>query len=282
MVDFTRIRGLGIREPVGAVLRIGQKGPRGNPIDNDRFFFAVPQEDERRIRPLHPEFGGYHAANQTARTVIHGNLVHANEADAWHHQLAAQLLGKPHLPHPRGLPACRGDGDHAVRFIRMGEDGKEVWDNISCPNEKCEFRLEGNRVCKPFARLYFRPRWRKPGLPSPLTKWVTRSWNSAASLKGLFAYVRAQATALGLEAFSVYGLPFSMTLSKKSQGDRKRSFPVVSFAVEGDLVEYFLAQRRALIEAGGNVALLPGVRDDGEEVLAADLRDVTVAVPGEG
>ena len=45
--SYDHIVGLQSREPVGAVLTIGRKGAKGQPIENDRFHIVSPLEETR-------------------------------------------------------------------------------------------------------------------------------------------------------------------------------------------------------------------------------------------
>lgn len=277
------------REPVGAVLTIGRKGERGSPIENDRFFFVSPFEAQGVRQPL-PEFGRFNGAKPEARQVIHGNLVHAAIDEAWLHHLRAHKLPKPHPNHPARMPACTGDGRRATRFKGMDGDGRAIWQEIDCPNRQCEFRQGSPSPCKPMGRLYFRPSWSHyrddsfHGLPTPLVKWTTGSWNTVANVVGFFDHVRAQATNLGLQSWSVYGLPFVLTLGRKTQPQHERAFPVVSISPLDDLINFFLFQRKQLEAAGGRLQLAVGnvtASETTPAALAADYSTITPGVPGD-
>lgn len=284
--EYSRIDGLLPREPVGAVLTIGKKGPSGAPVETDRFFFVSPQEAENRVRPPHPGFKAFNEAEPQHRQQIRGNLVHADRADAFEYHLSAQVLGEawPQFPkaHPARRPICTGDGVRATRFYGIAEGGAEDWREIECPNERCAFRQGDNKACKPFGRIYFRPRWPEGSkLPTPLVKLTTHSWNSISSLVGFFDHVREQAENLRLLDWSLYGLPFLLTLSRKSQPGRQRAFPVLSISPETDLIRFFLAQRRDLIEAGAEPRLLySGARDEAESSPDEVERDSRTIRPG--
>jgi hypothetical protein len=289
--DIRGIDGLTAREPIGCCLSIGRKGDRGAPVDNDRFYFVVPNEVDG-VRPLHPAFAAFNNEKPEHRTIIRGHIVHVDVDAAFSYSLKAQVLqGYP--PHPAKAPTCIGNGHAAKRWI----DGE--YQDIPCPNEKCPFRQptmvngkSGPTPCKPFGRLLFRPRWKEGStLPSLLTKWTTGSWNSVASLHGLFEHVRTQAEQLHLESFSVYGLPFMLTLSRKKRrgegGASGRAFPVVSASVDGDVVEFLYNQKLRLAELGGSAPLLVALTDDEQRTAKALLEDtkgivVDVDLPGGG
>lgn len=290
LAEYRGIEGVTGREPVGAVLTIGKKGPKGNPVETDRFFLVVPTMGADGRRDPHPEFGKYNSAAPEHRQTIHAYLVHADEVDAWSWHLKAQVL--PGYPaHPDKRPACIGDGRDATRYDPEGKLGKRTdsgFREIPCPNELCEFRLgEGAKPCKPWGRLYFRTRWRTDSLPETLTKWTTGSWNSVLNIVGFFEHVHKQAKSLGLEEYSLYGLPFVLTLSRKTKPSAKASFPIVSIAPDFppgfDLISFFIQQKRQLQQLGGapEVKLLPvGARDPEETDAAEVYADHATITPG--
>lgn len=283
---FHGISGLAEREPVGAVLTIGRKGPGGAPTDNDRFWI-VSRHEQNGVRPLHPAFAAFNGAAPARRQTISGNIVHADPADAAEWRLSAMQLGGEWPNHPQRKPACEGDGVRARRLYAIGRDGEpDDYREIPCPNELCEFRQGNAPKCKPFGRIYFRPRWNKAwedgGFPTPLMLWANHSWNSTDSLAGFFRHVEHQAEQLGLERWSVYGLPFTLTLGRKTKPQEKRSFPVVSITPDCDLIDFFQAQRARLEAAGGRLMLAAGARDPEEvEAAARDSIAITPGIPGE-
>jgi hypothetical protein len=288
-VSYDHIEGITGREPVGAVLTIGRKGASGAPIETDRFFIVSPYEGPDGVRPLLPEFHRFNSAPAAARQVILGNLVHTLQADAWTHYLRAHRLPKPNPNPSSGAPACQGDGTRATRFDGLADDGAERWREIACPHRLCEFRLGADpKPCRPFGRLYFRPSWAHyrdgdfRNLPTPLMKWSTTSWFTVANMVGLFEHVATQATALRLPEASIYGLPFSLRLSRKTRPSQKRAFPVVTATPEIDLIDFFLMQRRQLADAGALPALAAGNTDPAElgpRALAADFHTITPGIP---
>lgn len=278
------IEGLKPRDPIGAVLTVGRKGPSGAPVETDRFFFVLPQEVDG-VRPLHPAFASFNKAEAERRTVIKGNLIHQTAEEAHELKLKAQILPN-HQPHPSRAPACVGCGvGKANRWL----DG--AYKEVPCPGPRCEFQQpQGKRPapCRPFGRLLFRPRWDIPGLPTPLTKLTTGSWNTASSILGFFEYIAKQAHSLGVSDYSLYGLPFSITLSKKKRRDDAggRAFPVMSIAPEGDILEMLHAQRKRVAELGAPppVAALTDREQQSPEEQGADGRShagpiVDVSVP---
>lgn len=287
--NFDHIAGLTGREPVGAALTIGIKGPSGAPTNTDRFYFVLPHDEKRgeiTVRPLHPSFSAYNDAEPKKRQMLRGNLVHANRAECFRHHLKAQVLPKPWLAHPNKRPACLGDGAVAVRYHGTGKDGVDDFREMVCPNDLCEFRQGDRKVCKPFAQLLFRPRWPDGvALPQPLTKLTTGSWNSTSALLGFFGYVESQARELGVENPSLYGLPFSLTLSRKTMPKRGAAFPVLSLSPDCDLIAFFLRQRAdmAQLAASNRLALPPATLTDPDledpDVLASDSESIAPSKP---
>lgn len=258
---YEGINGLTPRDPIGAVLTVGTKGPKGNPTDTDRFYFKVADSvkvGDQLTKPLHPGFASFNTAEVTHRQTISGNLVHATQAEAFHYSLSAQVLGPSwkHFPtaHPNRLPICSGDGTKATRLYGISE-GREDWREIDCPNSICEYRQGKVKPCKPAMRFLFRPRWKSGStLPTPLTLLLSHAWNTASRLLGFFKHVEDQARQLGLSEFSLYGLPFVMTLGYKTKPSEASRFPVISISPDADLISFFLAQREQLARIGAGAA----------------------------
>jgi len=276
MTTLEGIKGLNGREPVGAALTIGVKDKaRGFPTETDRFHLVAPREENGRRAPM-PAFSGFNSAAPEARKVIRGNLVHASRSDCFECHLKNQV--GPRGAHPNRRPFCIGDGVRAVRWL--GGDADNFAD-IDCPNKRCEFRIapDGKPVpCKPWLRLLFRLRW-KDGSPLPqlLVKFASGSWNTAANAVGFFEYIDDTAKHLGLTDYSLFGLPFTMTLIRQTKASSKSAFPVVGFSPEIDPVSWFMQQRAQLRELGAPtpIAALSDERDI--DVVASD--HVVISVP---
>lgn len=271
--QYDGIEGLQPRLPLGAALTIGVKGPSGAPTQTDRFHFVSPHDSmdgKFRVRPLLPQFSAFNGADASKRQMIRANLIHSTRAEAFAYHLRAQQLGGKWPNHPQKRPACTGDGQKATRFFG---DTPEDFREIDCPNELCEFRQGNVKACKPFGQLLFRPRWADGSpLPTPLTKLTTGSWYSVAALLGFFDHVEDQARQLGIESYSLYGLPFSIQLTFKSKPQAQQRFPVLAFSPEVDLVQFFLAQREQLDRIGGHAPLaLPAVALTDDEMRSPDV-----------
>lgn len=277
------IKGLTAKEPIGVVATIGHKGERGQPTDTDRFFLVQATAEkvgQIEIRPPHPAFRSFNSADPLDRQVLRGNLVHRTSTECWEHHLTAQLL--PRLPmHPARAPHCTGDGVRAQRW-----DG-QVFQSIGCPNELCEYRQGDKKPCGAFGRVLFRLRWKEGSpLPSLLCKLTTKSWHSVAAWLGFFREVEEQARILGGD-LGIYGVPFVISLSKKTMASRGRAFPVLSISVDGDLQAFFVQRashlRAAQLEHVAPLAALTDGEQQAPEVIAEDIDTITpgISVPAE-
>ena len=238
------IDGIKGREPVSAAVTIGVKDrKRGFPIEKDRFHIVLPYEADGR-REYHPSFGFFNQAPVDKRKLIMGNLVHASQEECFEYFLKAQVLGKGKA-HPNKRPACVGDGAMAVRWVGPGPDD---FKSIACPNEKCEYRLSTPPSCKPWMRFLFRLRWNDERHPATLVKFTSGSWNTVANFKGFFDYLEKMAAELKISDFSLYGLPFTMTLVERTKASAQRRFPTVSISPDMDPVTW-LQQRNAAMAA---------------------------------
>jgi len=256
------IKGLEGREPVGVVLSLGIKDARGVPVEKDRFHLVVPHEADGR-RPHHAAFAPFNAAPPEKRQMIRGNLVHATEAECFDYRLRAQVSKTLGLrAHPNRRPVCEGDG---VRAIRWTGDDPDDFTEIDCPNKDCPARLVEPAECKPFARLLFRLRWPDGNpLPSMVCKFTTGGWNTAANLKGFFDQVRRTAQQIGLTDYTLFGLPFTLTLHQQTRPAARTRFPVVAISPDMDLIEFFARQqeRIAQLQAAPAVNLIEGPETD--------------------
>lgn len=297
MSRHDRPRGIGgerfSTEPVGAVLRIGKKNDRGVPIERDRFYIALPHEDSSGKRPEHPSFAAFNKAAPDQRRHIRANLVSGSLRDAFDLQRYAYRLPKPpYDPPPNKRPGCEGDGKVAVRYV----DGD--FRNIPCPGDLCEFAQAG--MCKVRLAILFRPRWSDTRWPASLMRYASHAEHNLASIYGLFDHVADVAFSLDLidekpyetegylalekAGIPVFGMPFSMTLTERTNKQKGTRFPVVQFAPDGDLVGWLagvLQQRRELGGARDALLLSAGmqpasVAEDDDDVIDVDHRELSV------
>lgn len=290
------------RGGAGVRASVGIRSNSGEPILKNRFFLMNPVASPARFQlksggdmkglrsEPHPSFTAW---NEEAKKDLRGssrcgalraNLIHARLSDAAEWNAAAQKLpGHPSPPSQR--PACCGDGIRALRFVGM-EGGEEVFREIACPNELCEFRQRvGTKPapCKANATLVFRLRWNRDDpverdLPEMVCTWHTRSPQSLSRLMTLFEMILGTekvaphtprerwkaglAADLGVPDPSLVGLPFVMSVGEKSKPSEGWVFPIVSFSLDGDPVQWLLAQQahRLQLAAGGPAPLaLPAV-----------------------
>jgi len=244
-----RISGTTGREPVGVVLSCGvKKAGGGFPIEKDRFHLVVPREDNG-VRPHHPAFSAFNAADPGKRQLVRGNLVHATKADCYEGYLRAQTGPKAIGMHPNRRPFCTGDGVHALRW--MG-DGPDNFAEIKCANERCEYRLSTPPGCKPFTRLLFRLRWPDGNpLPSMLCKFTSGGWYTYSNVLGFFDYLEETARQIGIQSPSLFGFPFTLALTQQTKPSQKTRFPVVVIAPEADPVEFFARQSEQIAQLRG-------------------------------
>jgi hypothetical protein len=310
--------GVDAREPVGAVLRVGRKDPRtGNPTDNDKFFVVSPQTTQREYakksgeayraphRELHTDFRSYNEATGTQRTVFRGVLVGTGRAQCFRVRYATNKpLGAPYPAHPDFRPSCSSDDaitarrlyyvtangklPSSVRRVTDGVPEDETWGELSCPAESCPFRGGDTPRCAVQSWLYFMPRWVGKGtggyMPESLMRFHTSSGNTTGHILGFFQQTDAWARDMGLESYSLIGLPFTLSLAMVHSRKRGRAFPIVSMAHDGQLAEFFAAQRRTLELAGGRVVdptkLLTADMET-SETLAEDAAEIGVQrIPG--
>lgn len=252
MQDRTTIRGIqGLigREPVGAVLSVGKKGPSGNPVEKDRFHLLDPMPDGNNRRHPHPRFKPFNDAEPADRRVVVGQLVHQSELQCFGYKLLA-YRAKGHPSHPRRLPFCEGDGIRARRYVGLINE-EHTFEDIVCPNDKCEFRVRpktgrglGPATCKPWSRLLFRILWNGGNLPSMLVKYTTGGWATTKNMIGLFDQIRDMATmVLGNgRPYTLGGFEFTMTLGEGTNPEQHTRYPVVTFAPLTDPIHHFMGQ----------------------------------------
>lgn len=225
------IAGLEGKQPIGAAVTIGIKDPKkGFPIQKDRFHIVMPEADVNDRREHHPLFKPFNHAPPGKRQIVYAELVHSTIAECFDYKLRAQNA-KGHPSHPAKVPLCIGDGNRARRY--QGEKGGEhVFEDIACPHDRCPLRQGQRPECKPWMRLLFRLRWKSAdtGMPEPLVKYTSASWNTVRSFVGFFEHIESAASALGLDRYSLAGFPLMLTLAEKKSAARQSRFPVVTVA----------------------------------------------------
>lgn len=291
--ELRGIAGLKPREPVGAVLRVGRKGPSGAPIEKDRYTICSPFEApcayktktgktfNGTVRAPLDAFAAFNDATPEKRRSLRGNLVHATEHDVWHYKRAAVDLQDARFPmHPNKIPTCEGDGRLARRLYGINDEGVEDWREIPCPNDLCPYA----KLCPPMLRFYFRPRWPEGNpLPSPLIKFTSRAWSTCANFLGFFEMISSVVEGFQMGQATLFGVPFVLTLHSKVDRKKGHVYAVTTITPDGDLVEFFGAQAAQLRDAGfAAPAMIAGATDPSEidpKTVAADIADLTPAVP---
>jgi len=281
---FNSIAGVEGAEHIYAVLSLGKKDANLIPREKDRFHIVNPHETDKR-RLTHEDYEPFNAAPKELRTTIRGNIMHATKQDCFGMQLF-NYTNKAVGTHPKELPFCEGDGTRARRWMGKTPDN---FDDIKCTNRQCPFAI--SKECRSMMRFYFRIRWtpvdsQKPidarfaTLPTTMFKYVSKGWNMVNNFMGFFEDIDRMAKGLGLQTYSLVGLPFVMRVydrTGKVNGQGVR-YPVVSISAETDILSFFRMQKEMIsyITAGQTPV---GLLSDGEQkpdVIAADWRSVTV------
>ena len=267
------IAGLEGREPVGVVLSLGIKNARGIPTEKDRLHLVVPHEADGR-RPHHAGFAAFNSAPPEKRQMIRGNLIHANETECFQFNLRAQVAKTLGLRgHPNRRPVCEGDGVRAVRWSGVEPDD---FSEVPCPNQACPARMTEPAECKPFARLLFRLRWPDGNpLPAVVAKYTTGGWNTAANLKGFFEQIARTAHQIGLSHYTLFGLPFTLSLHQQTKPAAKSRFPVLAISPDCDLIEFFARQQDLIASLQAPVVDLLEGPDTSTVIEAEDYRNIS-------
>lgn len=288
----TGIAGLKGRPPIGAAVTIGIKGDKGFPTQRDRFHIVEVNENDQGRRPHHRAFDAFNSVdNPEARRLLRGNIVHATQAGCFESRLNCQVQPGGQQ-HPRRIPFCRGDGVTAVRWMG-GDEGN--FKSITCPHDKCEYRQpqQGNKPipCKPWMRFAFRITWApetqallvakgRPEMPSMTVKLTSGSWATAANFKGFFDSFCDNARELGVANPVLFGLPFVLQLTERTNRQRKSRYPVITITPTMDVVEFLMKQRDQLDHLHATPPA-PALTDESEQaptVVADDLD--SISVPG--
>ena len=253
--------GLPIIEPtaqvVGACLSLGvkPKGRKGWPEEKDRFHIVMAKTQERgegkgrvEFRPHDPRFAAFNGADVHIRRTFYAMLCYHREEECWHPSYGMYRFPSGDLPNPKTKRfACTGNGIDAERWL----DGEATM--IKGCGEGCPYRQGDTPPCKPRSRFWFMPRW----LPSqgkafarympdatvtmilerPIMRLATQAREARDTFAGMLKTVREQAEPLG-GISSLYGLPFVMTLSHKTNPDKKTSWHEVTFTLGGDWFEW--------------------------------------------
>ncbi|MCZ6507170.1 MAG: hypothetical protein O7A04_03845 [Acidobacteria bacterium] len=270
-----------MKPKTGAVrtcLAVGIKGPKGNPIEKDRFHVVEGKTRQRlaqggrkiEYRRHDREFEAFNSLPADDRRIFYAHLIHHDEKELWHpgyYMHRAQRSSG--LVNPAGnKPSCHGNGIDAQRWI----DGK--YQMIDCPGEGCPFRDGDQPACKPRARFWFRPVWKptqgqalarylpdatvKQLLGRPMMRLQSQGDEARDTFAGMLKEVRDLAEPLGIEIRSWFGLPFSMALGEGSNPEKGTRWPTITFTLDGDWLEWIqwqAGQFQQLAEAPTVLAL---------------------------
>jgi hypothetical protein len=282
------IKGLEGRVPIGAALTIGIKGPSGAPTKKDRFWLVWPHANDQGIRPRHPGFVRFNDAPAERRKLMLMQLVHGREQECFEHRYRCHKApGKP--AHPKKLPYCVGNGEKARRY--MGNEqfrkdnnlGDDEFRDGACAGERCQYRQGSKAPCKPWMRLLARVCWNQDlGMPTPLVKFTSQSWNTIKNFLGFFDHLGAQASELGFDDARLIGFRFAMQLSEMSNPEARTRFPVVSLTPIDDPIEFFSRQIDFRERAGSHRLIetreVPALTD--RQLAGQDTSDYLDHVPG--
>ena len=265
--------GIATREPLAVAIATGRKKDQGfGVVDRHRFFIVNAKADGKgkdARRALHPMFARFNALtparlsdgspgdqskHDAERATIRGIIVHATEEEAFWTNYQAQTL--PGHQHPTMAPSCQGNGDRARRWMleRRGPDGATIpagYADIPCPGELCEFSQPGMKngkptrsPCGPYACLVFQLRFEN--MPCLSAKYESRGKESNGAIKGFFVDLKRQASMLGVENPNLYGIPFVLEWTPRSNGEAQTKWHVASLSTDFPpgmtLQQFFLLQ----------------------------------------
>jgi hypothetical protein len=298
---YNQVVDLSPRLPLSAVVTVGRRDERGVPVMKDRFFIKSPDLEKQTFkrsrgkdyqadgRGLHPDFEAWNTWAESSRVVttkagrkldfgvLQGIIMAPSIGDAFESSMWAKEL--PGLASPGGrYPHCTGDGQNASRFVRM-QGNTPVYEDHPCP---CPFAEGEDPACKIRAALYFIPSWGEGSkMPRCLTRWSTRSRQSAENALGMLEHARRVGIGMGIPEPSILGMPFEMRIAEGTSALRKTRFPVVHFSITADLPACFAAQKeqQAQLGAGGYVLGNALPQDERLALIAGDVAELAGAPP---
>lgn len=275
------------RQPLAVAVATGRKGDRGSPVDRHRFFLVNARADGKgkdAVRHPHPAFPGFNAlatddatraAHDAKRASLRGILVHASEAECFWTNYRAQTL--PGHEHPKMAPSCQGNADRAQRWM----PATGAYADIPCPGDQCQYRQPGMRngretrsPCTPYACLVFQLRFEN--MPCLLAKYESRGHGTSGQIKGFFEDIARQAAALHVDNPSLYGIPFVLDLSQRSNAAKQAKWFEVTMSTDfppGMTLQQFLllqaTERGQLVSKaplliGQSPTVIDVMTDDGE------------------
>lgn len=242
----------------------GQFIGKGNPTDKDGFFImnyltGMDDPNGKRARLLHPAFAEWNARPASERCIVKGFLgADKRGGEGGCIARRRQAWGDPDGKiHSQGY-WCFGNGIEAQR-LKGGE-----YQTIKCPGDLCEFSQsvgDKKSVCSQRTRLQFY--LRLDGFPKILAEWDSNSPQSGEAALGMFDEVEnihkqiSEATGVQLDPH-FFGLEFTMQLTEKTNKEKRRRYPIVTFTAEGSPVEA-TQKRLAAAKQGALLLAAPGV-----------------------
>ena len=239
------------------VITCGTKSEKnGIPTQTDKFFikeknisYIKIKNREVMMRENAPDFVKFNLSDKkelrTELKFIIPYPVHMREGwasmqDSLNFYLKAQQI-KGIKQHPQLRPHCTGDGIKASQW-----DGKE-YNDIDCPNFKCEHRKGDSPACKPLLQLYLQLQWDldKPWgtLPTPIVKYESRSWfNLTKKVLPFFRQLHTRAMGLGYNDYTFENLPIKITLTKR-RSTRGSSVPAIDIKLDANFVKFLKDQK---------------------------------------
>lgn len=299
----------GNRRPVAGVIRVGKKGPTGNPIEShgqDAGYYVVRAEVQTRekkkrdggtyqekFRTMHAAYSGYNDNPPADRRIFNAVLPYAELTRVWElRRKAKELKGYPR--HGSLYRACQSeDGETAERLYEIGGrsgpepppeatvvEGKpdgETWYRLPCPGDLCQHTQRGE--CRTEATLYLIAD--EEGCPrQPLRFWTGGSKTTVQNIAAFFEDVEEQVRGLGLQLTNYSMIPVALQLGQGT-GDGKRY--AITTLILRDVAAVALKAQREMIAAAGGHLELPAVIDGGvvpEETEESKAFDAVDAAPG--
>ena len=267
----TGIAGLHGREPIGAALAAGHKGPKGNPVDKDIYWILLPaRRDDANIRngvrDPHPSFATFNnAIEENARKYrrsIPIRIDHARREDCFDWARHARILemGGKKLIHPAMRVVCRGNGVTAIRWDPTQPDiiptaGKDWrgYKDIPCPGDQCPFAIAngpGKPQCGPWMRFVARFDWPERKFPNIPFVFESQSWNTIAFFVGFFESFESHCRDWGFDPKEIplFGYPAQLQLNEEMRPGKK-FFVTRPIPTMGDFNDWIRAQQARIGEA---------------------------------
>ena len=290
-------RKLGARgggKPVAAVLRVGKKGPKGNPIEatgQDAGFYVVRAEAigtaAKLTRPLHAAFTPYNDQPPADRRTFKAVLPYSTVEQVWEMRRTAKEI-KEYPRQPSRFVTCQStDGETAERLYQLSQqsaerspqdDGApddaeriagtpedEHWYRIPCPGDLCPHHIR--RECHPNSTLYLLAD--EDDCPHVLLRfWTGGGATTVNRIASFFDDLHETVRGFNLELTNLATLPVVLSLGQGMNRKEGRRYPVVSITLREMATVALKAQRERFAEAGAVLELPAAI--DGEVIPEED------------